>query len=1248
MGGIFKAAAVEPLECRRLLAGTLLGDFNTAAAESVPADFTNVNGTMFFTAQRQNIGYELWRSDGTVQGTTLLKTFPTTRPSSLVNFNGSLFFAASDEASGTELWKSDGTAAGTVMVQDLRAGAGNSEPQQLTVSNGKLIFTARSTSTIWEIWSSDGRVGGCTLLKTLSSSTAPFDFTDVNGMLFFSDGSLWKTDGTTPGTAIVKDLTGTTADNVQALVRAGSRIFFVADPGNGTGREVYSSDGTAAGTAIVKDIQLGSGGGAAQLGKTGMLGGADGILYFGANDTGSSSNIDLWRSDGTTDGTFKLQELNTSGGISNWVWYNNRAHFTKSFDGMWQTDGTVLGTQKAFDTPHSATYFSQVGSYIYFSGYDATREWEIFRSDGTTAGTYPITDFSVSGSGSFISGYGWAGSNLFLSGPQPGFDIAKGLSRELWGVDLTMAASGSSAQHFLKDIETGTKNSSATLLGKIGQISFLAVDEGTSGVQLYKSDGTPAGTGLVKRIAPGTNSADPANFIVVNGVGYFAASSSTGRELWRTDGTDAGTYLVKDINPSSAGTGLSSTLVDANGTLYFRADNGVNGFELWKSDGTAGGTVMVKDINVGASSSSITSLLAVGSTVYFAATNGSSGSELWKSDGTGVGTLMVKDIFSGGSSSSPADLFAVGSSVYFTATASSGNRELWKSDGTSAGTTLVREINASGAAFTSSSFKPLLLGGVLLFGADNGTNGVELWRSDGTSGGTFLVRDVVSGAGGSSPQMMTTLNGRALFTITNGASQELWASNGTSGGTVKLASLPAFIDTLRSSDSWEVIGNTMYFAGASAAGGAELWKTDGTPSGTTLVADIVPGSAGSNPAYLVASDGILYFAATASSGQRELWQSDGTAGGTLQVTDIWTDDAASPAILSTTSPYILFSAASPTVGRELFAFDDFVIQSGTLSVRGTSANDQITLSGSGANRVLDRNGAVTKIPAETVSSIRILGGSGNDSVHFDGSGTFVFDNDAGLDSENIDITATDNVELTVKATQHLGSLHLLGNSSARVVANGTHTLYLNTLDASADARLDLNDNDLVINNGNFSNIQSLVWQGYRDYSDPAATGIISTTAQTTPGHPILALFDNAKLRTTDWPWGSGNTVGASAILGQYALLGDADLNGMVTPDDYGAIDSNLGNHVGTLEATGGMSWFAGDWNFDGEITPDDYLTVDSNLGLRTDDPQPVSQLVANGFPAARPEPLFAMVPIGTLPLVGADVTADRDALDPLK
>ena len=121
---------------------------------------------------------------------------------------------------------------------------------------------------------------------------------------------------------------------------------------------------------------------------------------------------------------------------------------------------------------------------------------------------------------------------------------------------------------------------------------------------------------------------------------YFASPGTpAGQELWVSDGTDAGTRMVKDINPGM-GNSMPMGITAVGGRLYFSADDGVHGSELWTSDGTEAGTWMLRDINpavpqpgelgwpIGSHPEGFT---ALGDTVYFSA-GGPDGIELWKTD----------------------------------------------------------------------------------------------------------------------------------------------------------------------------------------------------------------------------------------------------------------------------------------------------------------------------------------------------------------------------------------------------------------------------------------------------------------------------------------------------------------------------------------------------------------------------------------------------------------------------------------
>jgi len=432
---------------------------------------------------------------------------------------------------------------------------------------------------------------------------------------------------------------------------------------------------------------------------------------------------------------------------------------------------------------------------------------------------------------------------------------------------------------------------------------------------------------LLKDIAPGASSNLQHEFRALNGTLFFDASDGVhGLELWKSDGTAAGTVMVLDINDGSGfGFGHSSPheLTAWNGVLAFVANDGVRGDELWKSDGSAAGTVLVADLqngfDVGPSE-----LTPVGSTLYFAASTAGPGVELWKSDGSAAGTELVKDIRSNGSSS-PRALAALDGTLYFSARDDLG-RHLWRSDGTDDGTFRVTTIGTSGDPQELTAFQ-----GALYFTADDGVHGRELWRSDGTAAGTALVLDIQPGSNPSNPSELVRFDGRLYFTaFTSAGGRELWRTDGTAAGTTQVADVfPG--STSSEANGLTVVGGRLFFAAFAPGLGQELWVSEGTAASTQLVLDIDPGSAsglgvGSFFSYLTDGRGTLYLAADDGVHGTELWRSDGTAAGTVLVQDVRAGSAGAlahqrPYGIALAGPSLYFLADDGVHGLELWTLE---------------------------------------------------------------------------------------------------------------------------------------------------------------------------------------------------------------------------------------------------------------------------------------------------------------------------------------
>jgi ELWxxDGT repeat protein len=449
---------------------------------------------------------------------------------------------------------------------------------------------------------------------------------------------------------------------------------------------------------------------------------------------------------------------------------------------------------------------------------------------------------------------------------------------------------------------------------------------------------------MVLDINPGTASSGPYEMVAIGSTTYFAAEDGIhGLELWKNAGTAAGTVLVKDIYPGLSGSGIEE-LTNVNGTLFFTAVDATHGRELWKSDGTEAGTILVKDIRPGSSSAYPGLFTNVNGTLFFSARDGRNGYELWKSDGTAAGTVLVKDINPGGASSYATNLTNVNGTLFFTADDGTHGWGLWKSDGSAAGTVLVKDI----PYFYSDTFNLTNVNGTLFFSAlVDGTNGWALWKSDGSAAGTVLVKDFYPLSPNSwSPLLgnLTNVNGTLFFSADDGThGWELWKSDGTAAGTTLVKDIyPGSSWYYDYYTGWEFRGNssnpsnltnvdgTLFFM---AYDGTDwgMWKSDGTIAGTVLATDI-------GGDLLTNVNGTLFFAASDGAHGVELWKSDGTAAGTTLVKDINPGSSAYPGLLTNVNGTLFFWADDGVHGQELWVLvDDSQTQVTSLDVSGFPA-----------------------------------------------------------------------------------------------------------------------------------------------------------------------------------------------------------------------------------------------------------------------------------------------------------------------
>ena len=449
---------------------------------------------------------------------------------------------------------------------------------------------------------------------------------------------------------------------------------------------------------------------------------------------------------------------------------------------------------------------------------------------------------------------------------------------------------------------------------------------------------------MVKDINPGTNTSffQP-KFAKVNETLFFAANDGTnGYELWKSDGTNAGTVMVKDIYPGYTTSGIAYSseprnLTNVNGTLFFTANNGINGRELWKSDGTEAGTIMVKDIDPNFSNP--LELTNVNGILFFTANTSANGVELWKSDGTDAGTIMVIDIYQGSTngvpnSAAPVSLINVNGILYFDAKNGNDFGKLWKSDGTTSGTVMIIGYPETTQTMIDVGKLYNINNSLYLTFYDN-FNGTELWKSDGTTAGTVMIKDIYPGynvqvdiANSSVPSNLTSVNGTIFFSAcdsqidSNNRNFELWKTDGSAAGTIKVKEIRNGTFNYGSQPSILTNANgILYFSANDGINGIELWKSDGTENGTTIIKDLYSGPGNSEPNELTYINGLTYFVANDGIIGQELFKTDGTAAGTAGF-DIRLSESSSPEYLTNVNGKLFFTATNGgQSGRELWVLD---------------------------------------------------------------------------------------------------------------------------------------------------------------------------------------------------------------------------------------------------------------------------------------------------------------------------------------
>lgn len=313
-----------------------------------------------------------------------------------------------------------------------------------------------------------------------------------------------------------------------------------------------------------------------------------------------------------------------------------------------------------------------------------------------------------------------------------------------------------------------------------------------------------------------------------------------------------------------------------NGKFIFKKFDPIHGTEIWASDGTAAGTNILFDIVPGTGSSNPNYLTVIDDVVYFQTTNTN---QIWRTDGTPDGTYVM--VAAG--LNDPRDFSKVGDFILFRS-GSNNNRKLWKMQTTPNS----HQQMSTSSMVDVSRFHQLNSGNVLFNVKISGSNQWEIWRTNGNT--MAFVADIDTGNSNQEQLGESILfNGDLYFSgYSTSIGRELWKTDGTISGTVLVADIQnndagsTACFNCSNPFNFQVVGNNLFFAAFNGnSGGVELYKSNG--NGASKVKEI-NSDGNSNPQHLTAFNGKLYFLANDEINQK-IWQSDGTEAGTFQLTN---------------------------------------------------------------------------------------------------------------------------------------------------------------------------------------------------------------------------------------------------------------------------------------------------------------------------------------------------------------------------
>ncbi len=710
---------------------------------------------------------ELWKTDGT--------TVNTSKVTDIYNgshaFNGTNFFNAGDKmyfsvytsTTGYEPWITDGTASGTKILKDLQPGSASGNPVMFEKVGNTIFFCAYNSNQLLKLWKTDGTEPGTVLVADAINGDLyyyPRVIINYAGQLYLvtNNGKLYKTDGNTI-TLVRSDL-----NILGEIVKMNNLMYFISL--NGSEYELWKSDGSTVGTQKIKSILNTPYTNSMYIR---VLAGTSKVYFeLSASGNGGLANITQhWVSDGTTDGTININTLNpnfSTGAFTNQLAVVGDTYYFTAYDAtngfeLWKSNGTPAGTMMVNNinttiASSNPMQFAALGNDVFFTANDVKNGREIWKTDGSAQNTNLFVDYNA-------SGFSDINYSADITGMIAFNDV---IIAQVMGYLVKFNQNTPPTVFYSMNLINPKNPEFIRFKNKVYYKGYDYYNGG--GYKLFATDGTTSYR--VKDMSGASYlGADPSNFLIWNDLLYFMTENNT--KIWKSDGTEAGTVLVKDL---TGGT-IQTKFYAANGLLMFVYTNPTFGEELWKTDGTSAGTALVKDIYPGTGGAFISNLVVYDNNLFFTAFENSA-LHIYKSDGSSANTQIFSNLvgpfgsqvfknklffiafeysssaywlYSTDGNSAPLKIQQLSATIrepnailmkninnnllVFDITPTTARHELWASDGTTAGTKLAKvirevELNTSYMNITEYVYN----NNKLYFAADDGIHGKELWVWD--------------------------------------------------------------------------------------------------------------------------------------------------------------------------------------------------------------------------------------------------------------------------------------------------------------------------------------------------------------------------------------------------------------------------------------------------------------------------------------------------------------------------------------